>query len=171
MDLFLPRYDIIIAPSRESFRASEHGLKALVQYLTMSQHCVPFAETIDEDTGEVRIRTRADEYGHQVLREGSAPPGGPPFHELTIWQGPARSLPFGQERQAAFLIEVFGSLYPNVLSSFLERLHSILYLRPVAFSQPHDEDAFEALQAVATGTEQLPTRRAAASTEELDLDL
>jgi hypothetical protein len=156
-------WDLIIVPAQTGFRASEQGVKALVLYLDRSQLLrSPTVSTLEEFVGHPlhqtaehwRARLRGPgagdetrivslepgEFAHQIFHEGAAPGGGPSVLRGHIGQRPRpMALPFGQEgREAAFWLALIGCRFDKPSRGFLERLHSILYLRPQVFAVPHD---------------------------------
>ncbi len=155
-------WDLIIVPAQTGFRASEQGVKALVLYLDRSQLLrSPTVSTLEEFVGhplhqtaehwrerlrgpgggdETRIVSlEPGEFSHQIFFEGAAPAGGPAVLRGHIGQRPRpMALPFGQEsREAAFWLALVGCRFDKPSRGFLERMHSILYLRPQVFAVPH----------------------------------
>lgn len=155
-------WDLLIVPAQTGFRASDQGVKALVLYLDRSQLLrSPTVSTLEEfvghplhqteehwrarlrggvASGETRIITlEPGEFSHQIFFEGAAPAGPSSVQRGHIGQRPRpMAVPFGPEgREAAFWLALTGCRFERPSRGFLERLHSILYLRPQVFAVPH----------------------------------
>jgi hypothetical protein len=156
-------WDVLIVPTQEGFRTSEQGIKALVLYLDRAQLLrSPTVLSLEEfvghplhirpDNWRTRMRggdgddTRlitleAGSFAHQIFYEGAAPKDGPAVQKAHIGtRSKPAPVPFGPEnRLAAFWIALEGCRFSTPSRGFLERLHSILYLRPVVHAVPHHD--------------------------------
>jgi|GEM_PF-2807600 len=158
-------WNLLIVPTQPAFRASDQGVKALVLYLDRSQLLrSPTVSTLeefvghplhsseehwkrrlhggDEDAAAQLISLNPGVFSHQIFYEGAAPTGGPLIMEAHIGHGTkSKVVPFGpSDRAAAFWLALIGCRYDHVSRGFLERMHSILYLRPVVFAVPYTPD-------------------------------
>lgn len=134
-----PVMDLIIVPQLPGFRASEHGIKAVVGYLRTTQILTAKHQKSLPD-GATVVELLPDVFVHLAFfDDGGAPPGPPAIAEALLWSGvkPA-PLPFGPKREACFRLELVGVRFPRVSDAFLARLNSILYLKAELVAVPHD---------------------------------
>lgn len=131
--------DLMIVPQLPSFRASEQGIKAVINYLRATQILTAKQQKSFPD-GSVAIELLPDVFVHLAFTdEGGAPPGAPCIAEASLWFGPKQApLPFGPTRESCFRLELVGVRYPRVSDAFVARLNSILYLRAEVHPVPHD---------------------------------
>lgn len=153
-------WDILILPSQDGFRTSEQGVKALILYLDRAQLLrSPTVLSLEEFVGHPQhgqgetwrqrmsgieddtrlISLAAGVFAHQIFYEGAAPVGDGAVKTAHIGtRSKPAGLPFGPaDRQAAFWLALVGCRFDTPSRGFLERIHSILYLRPVVHVTPH----------------------------------
>lgn len=155
-------HDLLILPQMPSFKCSDHGLQAVLNYLRSAQLFSP--RTLHDTPEGLVYELSPDVFVHQIFVDGMAPAGGPCVLEATLRAFRAPSAPaFGPPaRVTCFALELVGSRFGFVLETFKQRLHQIIYLRPEVHVSPHDPARLR------ERTTEQPTKLPACDMQEVD---
>ncbi len=163
----IQRWDVLVVPGKPSFRIADHGLKAVLRYLALSQLMVE-REHITGD-GWVELYLAPDMFAHHVFVEGNVPEVAPVFEEAVLRFGTAPTgLAYGDPgREVWVYLEIIGAIYERVGEDFSDRLHQILYLHPKCYCRPH-APVPRTQGEVEAPLEHMAVRRAAVTVEDAD---
>ena len=137
-------HDLIVVPQSPSFRASTHGVMALVRFLQTSQLLAVRAQQ-DLPNGGLLLELSPDAFAHQLFFEGAAPTGAPVLIEAWLRTSPSPTpTRFGNPpRETCFALEILGCRFPALSEGMKARIHQILYLRPELVRVDHDATRLE----------------------------
>jgi hypothetical protein len=132
------RFDVAVVSSNAAMRISEQGVTALMRFMRTEDYVTNLREIIGENV--VEIFGPPGVFAHTVFHEGESTGVSPTFYEMSLKFGSVRYEPgYGPHDQISFGLEFRGCAFDNITQEFLDRMDSILYLRPVVAARPFTE--------------------------------
>jgi len=125
-----------IIAGRKGMRISPHGVRALIMHMSANGYLTEILQTQAKDWSEVHASP--GDFSHSVFHDGPSRGIDPVFYEMGLRFGSIDlDFGYGVEGPVYFMLEFRGVAFEEITEEFIDRVDSILYVRPQVWVRAH----------------------------------